>query len=143
MPELIERASAENINIDKFFELERNVAFKLSALLQDVNVMQKSILRHLNVDLTPMIKKLTYAFLPPVVYQLEEYGLPRMISRKIHDAGVINFEDEDLTLHDTLDKFREIGNNNLCKQVNELDDFDKYIIEYFYDGISLSSGEKA
>ena len=66
-----------------------------------------------------------------------------MISRKIHDAGVINFEDEDLTLHDTLDKFKEIGNKNLCKQVNELDDFDKYIIEYFYDGISLSSGEKA
>jgi hypothetical protein len=64
-----------------------------------------------------------------VVYQLEEYGLPRMISRKIHDAGVINFEDEDLTLHDALDKFREIGKDNLCKRVNELDDFDKYIID--------------
>lgn len=142
MPELIERASSENININKFFELERNVAFKLSVLLQDVNVMQKSILRHLNVDLTPMIKKLTYAFLPPVVYQLEEYGLPRMISKKIHDAGVINFENEELTLHDTLDMFRKIGDDKLCKQVNELDDFDKYIIEYFYDGISLSNGEK-
>jgi hypothetical protein len=48
-----------------------------------------------------------------------------------------------LPLHDALDKFREIGKDNLCKRVNELDDFDKYIIEYFYDGISLSSGEKA
>ena len=67
----------------------------------------------------------------------------RMISRKIHDTGVINFEDEDLTLHDTLDKFRAIGKDNLCKRVDELDDFDKYIIDYFYDGISLSSEEKA
>ena len=136
--ELLDRASSANIDTDKFFELERNVAVKLSPLLQDVNVIQKSVLRHLSVDLAPMIKKVSYAFLPPVVYQLEEYGLPRMIYRKIHDAGVINFEDNELTLHDTLDKFRVIGKDNLFQQVYGLDDFDRYIIDYFYDGISLS-----
>ncbi len=136
--ELLDRASSANIDTDKFFELERNVAVKLSPLLQDVNVIQKAVLRHLSVDLAPMIKKISYAFLPPVVYQLEEYGLPRMISRKIHDARVINFEDNKLTLHDTLNKFRIIGRDNLFKQVLELDDFDRYIIDYFYDGISLS-----
>lgn len=136
--ELLDRASSANIDTDKFFELERNVAFKLSALLQDVNVIQQSVLRHLSVDLAPMIKKVSYAFLPPVVYQLEEYGLPRMISRKIHDARVIDFEDNELTLHDTLDKFRVIGKDNLFRQVSGLDDFDQYIINYFYDGISLS-----
>lgn len=136
--ELLDRASSANIDTDKFFELERNVAVKLSPLLQDVNVIQKAVLRHLSVDLAPMIKKISYAFLPPVVYQLEEYGLPRMISRKIHDARVINFEDNKLTLHDTLNKFMVIGRDNLFKQVLELDDFDRYIIDYFYDGISLS-----
>ena len=136
--ELLDRASSANIDTDKFFELERNVAFKLSALLQDVNVIQKSVLRHLSVDLAPMIKKVSYAFLPPVVYQLEEYGLPRMISRKIHDAGVMDFEDNELTLHNALDKFRAIGKDNLFQQVSGLDDFDQYIIDYFYDGISLS-----
>lgn len=136
--ELLDRASSANIDTDKFFELERNVAVKLSPLLQDVNVIQKAVLRHLSVDLAPMIKKVSYAFLPPVVYQLEEYGLPRMISRKIHDAGVVNFEYNKLTLHDTLDKFRIIGKDNLFNQVSGLDDFDRYIIDYFYDGISLS-----
>ena len=136
--ELLDRASSANIDTDKFFELERNVAVKLSPLLQDVNVIQKAVLRHLSVDLAPMIKKVSYAFLPPVVYQLEEYGLPRIISRKIHDARVVNFEDNRLTLHDTLNKFRIIGRDNLFKQVLELDDFDRYIIDYFYDGISLS-----
>ena len=61
-----------------------------------------------------------------------------MISRKIHDARVIDFEDNELTLHDALDKFRVIGKNNLFQQVSGLDDFDRYIIDYFYDGISLS-----
>ena len=35
------------------------------------------------------------------------------------------------------------GSRQSVQSGNELDDFDKYIIEYFYDGISLSSGEKA
>ena len=143
MSELLDKASAENISIDSFFELERNVAFKLSALLQDINVIQKSILRKLSVDLSPIIKRVSHAFLPPVVYQLEEYGLPRMISRKIHDAEVIDFEDEDLTLHDALDKFREIGKDALVQRVSGLDEFDLYIIDYFYDGISLSEAAQS
>ena len=75
--------------------------------------------------------------MPSAVYQLEEYGLPRMISRKIHDSHVINFENDELTLHATLNEFRRIGKDSLLQQVAGLDDFDRYIIDYFYDGISL------
>lgn len=143
IPELLLDLEEYDLGINDFFNLERKVTFKLTALLNDLSIVQQKILKGNAIDISGFIKKVSHAFLPPVVYQLEEYGLPRMISRKIHDTGVINFENENLTLHDTLDKFRAIGKDNLCKQIDKLDDFDKYIIDYFYDGISLSSEEKA
>ena len=74
-------------------------------------------------------------FLPYVVYELEEYGLPRMISKKIERIGVINFQEEGCTLASIISKFKEIGKENLI-QVIEASDFEKYIIDYFYDGIT-------
>ncbi|ORF30771.1 hypothetical protein BGI10_07010, partial [Snodgrassella alvi] len=84
---------------------------------------------------SPFITKLSYAFLPPLVYQLEEYGLPRMISKKIHNEGIINFLDSELKIHDCLDKFRELEMQYLIEKIKSFDSFDKYIIKYFYDGI--------
>ena len=137
IPELLEELDDFEIDIDKFFNLERNVSFKFSALLGDVNELQKEILKK-GTDLSYFISKLSHAFLPSVVYQLEEYGLPRMISRKLHDNKLINFLDEELTIHLAIEKFHQIGKENiLSKQF--LDDFDKYIVEYFYDGITLSN----
>lgn len=65
-----------------FFQLERNSTFKLSALLGDINILQKIIFKHKKIDISSFISKLSHAFLPSVVYQLEEYGLPRMLSKK-------------------------------------------------------------
>ena len=138
IPELLDDLEDFDIGINDFFNLERDVTFKLAALLNDLSIVQRRLLNEKAVDISAFIKKVSHAFLPSVVYQLEEYGLPRMISRKIHDAHVINFEDEDLSLHDALDKFREIGKDNLVQRVSGLEDFDRYIINYFYDGISLS-----
>lgn len=138
VPELLEDLEDLDIGIDDFFNLERKVTFKLAALLNDLSIVQRRILKDKAVDISPFIKKVSHAFLPPVVYQLEEYGLPRMISRKIHDAGIIDFENNDLTLHGALDNFRAIGQDNLLQRVAGLDDFDQYIIRYFYEGISLS-----
>jgi len=98
------------------------------------------MLKNVNFDISPFISKLSYAFLPPVVYQLEEYGMPRMISRKIHDTGIINFENSELSLHQALEQFRKIGINTIT-DISTLDPFDKYIIRYFYDGITFESQE--
>lgn len=137
IPELLEELDDFEIDIDKFFTLERNVSFKFSSLLGDVNELQKEILKK-GTDLSNFTSKLSHAFLPSVVYQLEEYGLPRMISRKLHENRLIDFLDEELTIHNAIEKFHQIGKDNLLTK-QFLDDFDKYIIEYFYDGITLSN----
>ena len=137
IPELLDDLEEADINIDSFFKLERNVTFKFSALLSDVNELQKEILKT-GIDLAFFVSRLSHAFLPSVVYQLEEYGLPRMISRKLHNNRVINFLDEQLTVHGTIPIFHEIGKENLLSR-QFLDEFDKYILEYFYDGITVEN----
>ena len=139
IPELLSYLSRKSINIDLFFQLERNVSFKLSALLSDINILQKIIFKDKNIDISPFISKLSHAFLPSVVYQLEEYGLPRMLSKKIHQANIIDFTEENLNIHLIIDKFNELGIDYIKEQINIFDEFDLYILDYFYDGISNKS----
>lgn len=136
MPELLQELDEVGVGLDSFFKLERNVTFKLASLIADINVLQKSILNS-GIDLSPFVSKLSSAFLPTVVYQLEEYGLPRMITKKIHKAGLINFEDPDLTLNNAILKFQEINYEDVVHRA-ELDPFDVYIYNYFLDGIAQS-----
>ena len=91
VPELLVELEPYEIDLDKFFELERVVTFKLSALLSDINTLQSKILDN-RYNISSFVYRLSHAFLPPVVYQLEEYGLPRMISRKIQESGLMDFE---------------------------------------------------
>ena len=134
IPELLEELAPYDIDVDKFFMLERNVSFKLSALLSDINEIQKVMLRS-GTDVAPFISKLSHAFLPAVVYQLEEYGLPRMISKKLHDNQVFDFLDRDLTIHSAIGKFHKLEEK--IKNEEYLDNFDRYIVNYFYDGITI------
>ena len=137
IPELMPILEPHGIGIDQFFTLERNVTYKLSAILSDINELQKIIFDS-EVDISQFISKTSHAFLPPVVHQSEEYGLPRMISKKLHSANVIDFEDSKLDLHSAIAKFHVIGKNEILSLI-ELDRFDKYIVEYFYDGVTLSN----
>ncbi len=137
IPELLYELDAYDIGVDGFFKLERNVTYKLAALASDVNTIQKQILKEVVCDISPFISKISHAFLPSIVYQLEEYGLPRMISKKVHHAGVINFTEDNLTLHNAIDYFKKIGLSKLIEKVTSFDEFDMYILDYFYDGISL------
>jgi hypothetical protein len=98
--------------------------------------LQKEILDN-GTDVSPFISRVSHAFLPSVVYQLEEYGLPRMISRKLHQNGIIDFLDENLNIHNAIEIFHKIGNENI-KSFEFIDKFDEYIIDYFYDGITIS-----
>lgn len=136
IPELLIKLEQYDIGLDEFFNLERNVTFKFASILKDVNTLQKEILRN-RVDISRFISWVTFAFMPPVAFQLEEYGLPRMITKKVHKSKIIDFYDRELTIHRTIDIFKEIGKEQLCNSI-EIDNFDRYIIDYFYDGITTN-----
>lgn len=135
-PDLVENLNDYDISLDEFFGLERSISYKLSALLNDVNIILEKLVKDAKVDISPFIFKLSHAFLPPIVYQLEEYGLPRMLSRKLQDANVINFENEEFDLHDVIDHFNAIGIQYIIDNVDSLDRFDIFILDYFYEGIT-------
>jgi len=137
IPELLKELEPFDIGVDDFFKLERKVTFKLASLMSDVNILQKEILADRKYDISRFISWTSHAFLPSVVYQLEEFGLPRMISKKIHNARIIDFFDGGLNIHDVLERFNNIGNNTILS-VSGLSKFDKYIIEYFFDGIKTN-----
>lgn len=136
VPELLDQLATHDITIDEFFKLERNATFKLTALLNDINVIQKEIAPDQNMDISPYIAKLSKAFLPSCIMALEEYGLPRMLAKKIHASGLINFEDEDLDLHTAIDRLRNLK-PEILENVEGLISFDRYVLDYFYDGITL------
>jgi len=136
IPELLDQLSEHDISIDQFFKIERDATFKLTALLNDINVIQKEIAPDQKMDISSYIAKLSKAFLPSCVMALEEYGLPRMLAKKIHASGLVNFEDEKLDLHSAINLLREIQTDILGK-VEGLDSFDRYVLDYFFDGIAL------
>lgn len=134
--ELLDELNAFNIGIDQFFDLERKVTFKLTSLLNEVNALQKEISPERKVDISSFIVRAAHAFLPKNVYILEEYGLPRMISKKLHLSGILDFENEDIPIHEMLSLLNDIGYERLSMCTYDLDPFDKYILKYFLDGIS-------
>lgn len=134
--QIIANLQSNGVTIEKFFELERVASFKVVSVLSDINYLQKRILNK-GIDISPFITKLSNAFLPPLVYLLEEYGLPRMLSKKICDSKMIDLVNEELTIHAALERFKQIGRDRLKQEVNTFTSFDHYILDYFYDGITL------
>lgn len=136
IPAMLGELEEFGIGIDDFFKLERNITFNLASLVGDLNKLQMVIFDK-KCDISSFQSKLANAFLPKVVYQLEEYGLPRMISRRIQDSGLINFEDSTLSLKKAISMFHELGINGVVEKVG-IEGFERYILDYFYDGISVS-----
>lgn len=135
IPKILNELEDDDIDIEKFFQLERKITFKLSSLLSDINELHKIIISS-EVDISPFISKISSAFLPKVVWQLEEYGLPRIISKKIQASGLISFTNEEVTLKNIINKFQEVGLDRILS-IESMDEFDKFVIEYFYDGITM------
>lgn len=142
IPQLLKELEDYDVGIDKFFLLERNVTYKFSALLNDLNTLQKRILKDKQYDISKFIKWCSHAFLPKVVFQLEEYGLPRMISKKLHESEVIDFYANELTIHSVVEQLNEIGKEKTIEMTNDLDEFDKYILDYFFDGIKITNAQQ-
>lgn len=143
IPELLKELEDYDVGINEFFKLERNVTFKFSSLLKDINSLQKEILKDKNYDISKFISYCSHAFLPKVVFQLEEYGMPRMISKKIHRSELIDFYDKDLTIHKAIEIFNEIGLKPILEKTVDLEEFDKYILDYFFDGIKITNAQQS
>ena len=136
IPELLEDLDEYEINIAMFFQLERIVSYKLSSLLSDVNILYNAY-RKEDVDISSFIYKISNAFLPRIVYQLEEFGLPRMISRKISNQNIIKLDGEEQDIYKILKKFDNIGYNKIIEQVN-FSPIEEDILKFFYEGITFS-----
>lgn len=84
---------------------------------------------------------MSHAFLPKNIFYLEEWGLPRMVSKKIHQSGVINLEDDNIPFEDIITKFKtEIDKApliNTLKNKGSFFDFDDRFIEHFYEGLGF------
>jgi hypothetical protein len=118
--------------------LERNTTFRLASLLGDVETIYNRICKDDPIELAPAIARFSYAFLPRVVYQLEEYGLPRMLSKKICREGIVNLEGL-ADVHEAIAAFEAIGVDNLLAYIPDFGPFDAYIVRYFFEGLSTSS----
>ena len=138
IPQIIPLLQGCGVTIEKFFDLERNVTFKVATMLKDVNTLYNHIFTE-NVDVSSFISKASHAFLPRLVYELEEYGLPRMVSKKIHDLGIIDLEDNELPIHTAISHFNELGCERIKNRIPNLHPFEEYILDYFFDGIQSVS----
>lgn len=140
MPDNWTRSIAEvyselsDISYEDLFSAERNLSYNLCSTLSVINILKKSF-DPTSPDISLFIGRAANAFLPKLVYQLEEYGLPRMISRKIQNSGLINLEDDSVEISEIIKQFNNIGREKVIQGLNNLLPFDKFIINYFYDGI--------
>lgn len=134
IPDTYNRVKDYGIGYEDMFAFERAISFNLSSLLAVINIIKMDAYPDAP-DISSFVHRTRCAFLPKLVYQLEEYGLPRMISRKIQNAGVINLEDDSREIGDVISEFNRIGRKSLVEAISPLHPFDKYIIKYFYDGI--------
>ncbi|CAG9239495.1 DEAD/DEAH box helicase [Paraburkholderia caribensis] len=134
IPELVAELNEIDVGIEDFFKLERAITHNLASLVGDLNILYKKITQS-DVDVSSFAAKISFAFLPPNVFRLEEYGLPRMISRKIYHAGLVDVVSEHHTLHECIGKFLELGVEAIKAKTAGLDEFDDYVIDYFFDGI--------
>jgi hypothetical protein len=131
---ILRQASRIDVDVEKFFQLERTISYKLSSLISDANVLHQCIVND-RVDVSPFAIRVGYAFLPKLVYQLEELGMPRMISRKIHNSGIFSMEDFDLPVSVACEQLSQIGTSRLSKAI-EASPFEEFIINYFVEGVT-------
>jgi hypothetical protein len=137
IPQYLDRLAKFDIGIDDYFKLERTITYKLSSLLGDLNSLHARVCPHRGFDISPAVFRMSHAFLPPVVYQLEELGLPRMLTRKIHDAGISNFENPELTLVNAIIVLRSAQRRiamNVFKNT-----FERYAFDFFLEGVTVVS----
>lgn len=139
MHQLLDELDEFDIDIDGFFQLERTVSYQMSSLISDIEILYNRISDLNEIDLSPAVSNFSNCFLPPLVCHLEEYGLPRMISRKLQNSGQFDFMRQNIEIHKVLLELSEIGVGKLVSGCKEIDEFDRYILKYFFEGIGEST----
>lgn len=119
---------------EKYFDAERKMSFKFASVFA-LCVTVYNCYYHKSIDISPCISRISNSFLPKLVYQLEEYGVPRSLSKKIVKAGLIELDDPNMSLADAIERFKEIGRDKLCESIPDKHAFEDYILEHFYSGI--------
>lgn len=137
IPELLQglRQREYNLSVEDYFELEKLLSFDFVSLLQSINAIAKRIIGS-DIDISSFIVKVSNAFLPPLVFELEEYGLPRMISRKIQASGLINLEREGVSINDLIEEFQNLGAEQILSASQLSSEIERFILCHFFDGIT-------
>lgn len=134
--EIVKELEKINLSIENYFRIEDIISFEIYNLFSDINILQKSILLDKALDLSKFVQNLQNVFLPPHVYTLEEFGLPRMLSKTIDKFNIIKFDFNDNgDINKILKEFKK--NKDKIKGLFDENSFDYYILKYFYDGISV------
>ena len=134
VPKIIEIMPNGANSVEAYFDYERKIAYKFTHFLS-IFVSVYSSYYNVDIDITDSLSRISNAFLPKLVYQLEEYGLPRSLSKKIVNAGHIELDNPNMTLADAIERFKEIGRDKLCESIPDKHAFEDYILEHFYSGI--------
>jgi hypothetical protein len=134
IPAMLRKLSNHGVTVEEFFKLERTVSYKMAALLGDINTIHARVSPNRGFDVSPFVYRLSHAFLPAAVYQLEEYGLPRMLSRRIHLSAIVDFEKADLSLPDALEVLE-----TRRSEVYELfgSPAEHFMLDHFYAGVTV------
>lgn len=135
IPELLQGLSQYNLSIEEYFELEKLLSFNFVSLLHSINAIAKRLIDP-NLDISSFIVKVSNAFLPPLVFELEEYGLPRMMSRKIQASGIINLEREGATINEIIEEFQNFGAEQIMRANLFSSEIERFIWDHFFDGIT-------
>lgn len=136
LPNLMLELKSENLTIEDFFALEKKICHNFSGYLNDFNTLNEIINNDNFIDISGFISKCSNAFMPSVVLELEEYGLPRMITKKINHCKLINFERNEMNIEQAIFLLKSTGKENIVKTCSKyLHDFDIYILDNFFENI--------
>lgn len=125
----------ERVPVDFIFEIEKKITYNISS----VSSLLFLILSRRGVKcsgLENLSSQLANLMMPRMVMQLEEYGLPRSLSRKINEHTSIDLQNDNLEISEIINKFKEYGIKNLQSSIPDLHVFEKYFLQNFYEGIS-------
>lgn len=136
LPNLMLELKNENLTIEDFFALEKKICHNFSGYLNDFNTLNEIINSGNFIDISGFTSKCSNAFMPSVVLELEEYGLPRMITKKINHCKLINFDKNEMNIEQVISLLKFIGKEQILETCSKyLDDFDIYIIDNFFENI--------
>lgn len=134
VPDIIQKMPKDKRSVESYFDYERQITYKIPQTLGLMISVFNGYYRK-NIDISVCLSRISNAFLPKLVYQLEEYGLPRSLSKKIVNAGLIELDNPDMNLVDAIGRFKEIGKDKLSESIPGKHAFEDYILEHFYSGI--------